>query len=388
MDASSPAAAPAATIVVVGPTLPFRGGISQYNTLLLRACRVLRPDTRFFSFSRQYPKWLYPGNSDREPASEGYAEPGTRYTIDSINPVTWWRTAREVSRLAPDLVVFHWWTWFWAPCFAFMVRMLRRRGVRVAFICHNLADHDAHGPSAWISRCVIGMADAYLVHSSGHARELAASRPGRPVAMHPIPVYGHYPPATGALAKRGRLELLFFGFIRPYKGLDVLLQALEMLTDDEIHLTIIGEHWGDPTPLVERTEGRPGIELKLGYVSDEEAAEYFTRADFVMLPYVAATPSAVASVALHYDTPVIASRVAGLVDVVIEGATGMLVPPGDPAALADVLRVADRAAAAELRRGIAAFKQENSWETLCQALAGLAVVGGKKVDSGADRVGL
>lgn len=365
-------------MVVVGPVLPYRGGISQYNTLLLRACRILRTETHFFSFSRQYPKWLYPGKSDREPESEGYAEPGTRYTIDSINPVTWWRTVRDILRLEPGLVVLHWWTWFWAPCFAFMIHMLRRRGVRVAFICHNLADHDAHGASAWISRRMIGMADAYLVHSSGHARELEARFPGRPVATHPIPVYGHYPPATGALPKRGRLELLFFGFIRPYKGLDVLLEALEVLADDKVHLTIVGEHWGDSASLVQRTTGRPGIELKLGYMSDEEVAEHFARADFIMLPYTAATPSAVASVALHYDTPVIASRVAGLVDVVIEDSTGILVPPGDPAALAEALRLADRHKAAELQQGIARFKQRNSWETLYLALAGLARTAGSE----------
>jgi len=368
-------------MVVVGPVLPFRGGISQYNTLLLRACRGLWPDTRFFSFSRQYPKWLYPGKSDREPASEHHLEPGVRYTIDSMNPLTWWRTAREISRGAPGLVVFHWWTWFWAPCFASMIWMLRRRGARVALICHNLADHDAHGISATISRAVIGMADAYLVHSSEHARELAADRPGRPVAMHPIPVYGHYPPAKGTLAKRGRLELLFFGFIRPYKGLDVLLDALDRLDDDDIHLTIIGEHWGDSAPLVRRTEGRPNIELKLGYMSDEEAAEHFERADFVMLPYTAATPSAVASLALHYETPILASRVAGLVDVVVEGSTGMLVPPGDARALAETLRNTSREMAAGLGQGIAQFKARNSWTALCGALTGLAFE--MKADQGA-----
>jgi glycosyltransferase involved in cell wall biosynthesis len=373
LDSNLPPALPKANIVVVGPIAPFRGGIAQYNSLLLEACNTLALRARFFSFKRQYPRWLYPGKSDRDPDLDGgHTEPGVRYTIDSVNPITWWRTAREIVGLEPDLVVFHWWTWFWAPCFLSMVWILRLRGTRIGMICHNLVDHDTRGIGAWISRRIIGMADVYLVHSSEHAENLAMEWPDKAVAMHPIPVFGNYPAASGTLRKRGRIELLFFGFIRPYKGLDVLLDALELLKDEEIHLTVIGEYWGDPGELIRRTEGYPGIQLHLGYMANAEAAEYFDRADFVMLPYTSATPSAVAAVAYHYDTPIIASRVAGIMDVVLDGQTGILFPANNPGALAEILRTVTRARSVELSAGIAQFKQRVNWESLCRALAGLA----------------
>lgn len=358
-------------MAVVGPTLPFRGGIAQYNTRLRRAFER-RSDIRFFSFSRQYPKWLYPGANDRDPDAHGHREPGVDYTIDSINPLTWWRTMRTIRRLAPALVVFHWWTFFWAPCFMAMIHWLKRRNIRVALICHNLADHDARGFKAALSRRVIDMADAYLVHSRAQADELARRHPGHQVECHPIPLYGQYPAASGRLPRRGRLELLFFGFIRPYKGLDVLLDALAELQDPDVYLTVVGEHWGDASALVARCAGNPNIELHLHYMSDAEAAEYFHRADFVVLPYTSATPSAVASLAFQYDTPVIASRVGGLVDVVVDGETGILVTPADAASLADALRSANRDLARQLISGIAGFKDLYTWQSLATALKRLA----------------
>lgn len=355
-------------IAVVGPVLPYRGGIAQYNTLLARAFATHQCDACFFSFSRQYPQWLYPGAGDRDPSFENHVEPGVHYTIDSINPLTWWKTARAIAQQAPDLVVFHWWTAFWAPCFMTMIWLLKRRGIRVALICHNLVDHDASGLKAAISRHVIGMADACLVHSTEHAGILKREWPRKSVVQHPIPVYGHYPPPRGTLAKRGRLELLFFGFIRPYKGLDVLLEALETLADRDVRLTVIGEHWGNPEALVRETADNANVELHLLYMSDAEAAEYFHRADFVVLPYKSATPSAVASLAYHYDIPIIASRVAGLVDVVVDGQTGILVPPRDQRALADAIRVASRDQSRQLAEGVAIYKKTHGWDSLCATL--------------------
>jgi glycosyltransferase involved in cell wall biosynthesis len=355
-------------IAIIGPVLPYRGGIAQYNSLLSRSFADGDSEACFFSFSRQYPQWLYPGASDRDPTLVGHVESGVQHTIDSINPLTWWKTVHEIAAGNPELVVFNWWTVFWAPCFTVMIWLLKRRGFRVAFICHNLVDHDASGLKAAVSRHVIGMADAYFVHSSEHMDILRREWPHKATGLHPIPVYGHYPPARGTLAKRGRIELLFFGFIRPYKGLDVLLDALKMLADKDVYLTVVGEHWGDPKAMIEETTGCSNIELHLRYVSDAEAAEYFERADFVVLPYKMATPSAVASVAFHYDTPIIASRVAGLVDVVIDGQTGFLVPPDDPNALAGILKTINRAQSQQLGEGVARYKMTHGWDSLRSAL--------------------
>lgn len=357
---------------MVGPVLPFRGGIAHYNSMLFRALLDSGVDARLFSFSRQYPKLLYPGANDRDPALEGYLEPGVDYSIDSINPLSWWKTAQAIARTKPDLVVFHWWTVFWAPCFWFMAKCLKRHDIRIGIICHNLVDHDAGKLKARISQAVLGVADVYLVHSSEHANILRATHPEAAVAQHPIPVYGHYPQPKEQLAKRGRLELLFFGFIRPYKGLDVLIEAMRKLNDDEVHLTVIGEHWGKPDELLAQVTDLPNIDLHLGYMSDEDAAAHFARADFIVLPYRKATGSAVASVAFHYDKPLIASRTGGLPDVVVEGVTGKLVPPGDASALADVIRQTNRHSASALSAGVRQFKKVNDWNSMCSQLVRLS----------------
>lgn len=340
--------------------------------MLYRALKENGVQVDLFSFSRQYPKILYPGANDRDPSLNGYREPSAQYTIDSINPFTWWATARRIIREQPDMVVFHWWTVFWAPCFAFLIYLLKRRNIRITLICHNLADHDASALKTRISRHILNMADAYLVHSSEHRDALHLARPGIPVVQHPIPTYGHYPVARNNLPKRGRLELLFFGFIRPYKGLDVLIEAMRYLNDSNVYLTVIGEYWGESSSLSKKISEFPNIESYLRYMSDEEAADYFERADFLVLPYKAATGSAVASVAFHYDKPIIASRVGGLPDVVIDGLTGKLVPPNDPSALAEILRETSRAEALSISDGVRDFKKTNDWNSLCRQLIALS----------------
>lgn len=364
---------PKPKIVLVGPTLPFRGGIAHYNTLLFRALRENGLSSTGYSFSRQYPRWLYPGQSDLDPSYDGFKEPGIDYIIDSVNPWTWWRTARKIAAKSPDLVVFHWWTVFMLPCFWIMMFVLRQHGIKTALICHNLADHDAAGLKAAASRRMLAQPDAYLVHSSEHAAILAEEHPGKPLVRHPLPVYGHYPAAQGALPRRGRLELLFFGFIRPYKGLDLLIDALSSLNDPQVFLTVVGEPWGDTAALLRHAQTAPNVELHLSYASDEQASEYFARADLVVLPYRAATGSAVASLAIGYGKPILATRTGGLPDVVIEDLNGFLVPPNDSAALASAIGSISREQLVAMEAGTRSVRNDLSWSSLASGMSQLAL---------------
>ena len=269
-------------------------------------------------------------------------------------------------------MVFHWWTVFWLPCFLTMWALLHRRGLRIALICHNLVDHDASAIKKWLAQVALSRADAYVVHSKEHARILSERYPGARIARHVIPVYSHYPAPVGSLAKRGRLELLFFGFIRPYKGVEVLIEALTRLDDHDVHLTVVGEHWGSPEELQRVAAAAPNVELHLQYSSDSEAAEYFHRADVVVLPYRAATGSAVAAMALHYDKPMIATRTGGLPDVVIDGQTGILISPSNVDELVDSLRHMTRDEARRLSTGVGLFKRQFGWESMARALSELS----------------
>jgi glycosyltransferase involved in cell wall biosynthesis len=167
------------------------------------------------------------------------------------------------------------------------------------------------------------------------------------------------------------LELLFFGFVRPYKGLDVLLEALRRLNDAQVFLTVIGEMWSQKQLHLAEAIRAPNVDLHPRFMGASEVAAYFERADYLVLPYRAASGSAVASVAFRYDTPLIGSRIGGLKDVIVEGLTGWPIPPGDVKALANAIGRTTRAEAERLASGVIAFKTSHNWQSLCNSLVSL-----------------
>lgn len=360
-------------IALIGPVLPFRGGIAQYTTRLRRAL-ASKCALQTISYHRQYPAWLYPGKSDREPNQASYREPGVEYILDSVNPLSWRRAIRFITADHCDLAVFDWWTLFWAPAIALMARSVRRRGVRVAFICHNLADHDSGLLKRKLAKLLLSPADAYLVHSTEQKTSLESSLPGKMVITHPVPLFDQFPPPSEQLPKRGRLELLFFGFIRPYKGLEVLVDALARLGDTQVYLTVVGEPWLPADELRKRIDAThaPNIELHLDYVDDQAAANFFGRADLVVLPYLSASGSGVAAMAFHYGCPILATRTGGFPDVITEGETGFLVMPGSVEDLANAIRSLTRAGLEIMRECVLARKARFTWDSLAECVLQIA----------------
>jgi glycosyltransferase involved in cell wall biosynthesis len=360
-------------LALVGPVTPYRGGIAQYTTALRRAL-ARRCELHTISFRRQYPAWLYPGKSDREPGPGDLAEPQVDYLLDALNPFTWTAAARSIAARGCELAIIDWWTLFWAPAFALIARMLRARGVPVLFLCHNLFDHDSNPIKRAIASRLLAQADVYLVHGSVQADALRRQFPGKHVVVHPHPTYDRFPAPMQPLPRRGRLELLFFGFIRPYKGLDTLIAALAKLNDPEVHLSIVGEPWCpvDQLRAEVQASGAPNVDLHLDYVDDESAARFFARADLVVLPYRAATSSGVAAVAYHYDRPILATRVGGLPDVIEEGRTGFLVDADSPEQLAACLKHLSRERLDAMGSAVRSFKSRFTWDSLATALLGLA----------------
>lgn len=366
----STAASAAPRIALFGPVWPYRGGIAQYTTRLKRALESIS-DLSTISFKRQYPEWLYPGESDKEPDVENEQEPDVSYLIDALSPLSWRRAARTIIAKGCDHAILSWWTLFWAPAFAYIAWHLRRHGIRTSLLCHNLFDHDSKGIKPVISKWLLSAADGYIVHAKEQARILQALYPGKPVLQRLHPIYDHFPDASEHLPKRGKLEILFFGFIRPYKGLDILLEAMQLLADPEIHLTIAGESWGDESAISRATQlSGINVEAHLEYIDNRRAAAFFERADVVVLPYLSATGSGVVTLAYHYRKAVLASKVGGLEDAVIPGRTGWLVPPGSAQALADALADMDRHSASALKDGIEIFINENSWDAMATSILG------------------
>lgn len=352
-------------VALIGPVLPFRGGIAQHTTMLHRAMPELGEHLTI-SFTRQYPALIFPGESDRDPAYEGHEETGVDYLIDSLNPLTWRKAVKRVLDYGADIVVLPWWTVYWAFCFRYIAKSLRKRGVEVVFFCHNVVEHESAGWKSWLTRQVLGQAQRFVVHTREDEANLKHLIPDASVRVHVHPIYDQFPAPNGDWPQRGRLELLFYGFVRPYKGLDLLVDAMAKVEGD-VHLTIAGEFWDGEDEVraqIEAMDLADRIELRPRYHTDEETAELFARSDVVVLPYRSATGSGVVPVAYHYDKPVIVSRVGGLPDVVKDGVTGRVLPPEDIDALADAINALDREQAQAMVPAIQALKRSMTWTSL------------------------
>jgi glycosyltransferase involved in cell wall biosynthesis len=327
---------------LIGPTYPYRGGIAHYTTLLAEALRE-QHEVLLISFSQQYPRWLFPGKSDRDP-SERPLRTDAEYLLNPLNPLSWRRTLRRLKEWQPDVVVMPWWVPFWAPAWSALGRGIRRLPGRpkLIFICHNVMPHERGKLGfllPWVTRQTLTPGDGFILHASSDEQILRQILPRARCRVTPIPTYGALGGQTNALPvalPTDRPLLLFAGFVRPYKGLDVLLEAMA-LVKRPLHLLVAGEFWQGTVTYKEQIAllglGE-SVTLLDEYLPDETLAACMNRADVVVLPYRSATQSAVVQVAFGYGRPVITTNVGGLAEVVTHEKTGLVVPPEDPVALA------------------------------------------------------
>ena len=372
-------------IALVGPVHPWRGGIAQYLGLLGESL-MPRAEVRGVTFTRQYPGFLFPGESQRDPKAEPPRFPVSA-RLDSIAPWSWRATARALEAFAPGLVLLKWWLPFFGPAFASAVGPLRDRGTKVVLVCDNLVPHERRpfdGPfTGWMLR----NSDGYLVMSESVERDLDRLKPGAPHRRVLHPLYAQFDRGRFTRASaRERLGLdgevaVFFGYVRHYKGLDVLLDAWPRVRAERpATLVVAGEFYEDAAPYraqVERVNaaagtaagaaGPPGDAVRLldRYLPDDEVEALFKAADVVVLPYRSATQSGVTHVAYALGVPVITTDVGGLSETVRPDVTGLVVPPADPAALAQaIVRFFRDRMGPRLREGVAALQAEHSWSVL------------------------
>jgi glycosyltransferase involved in cell wall biosynthesis len=329
--------------VLIGPTYPYRGGISHYTTLLYQHLSAVH-ETKLYSFKRQYPSFLFPGRTDKDPSGSPLQVP-CEYLLDPLNPLTWLETFRRTQRERPDAVIIQWWVPYWALALASVAFLLRRfTPVKVVFICHNIVPHEGSIVDTFLTRLALAQGQYFILQSQKDLSDLKALLPHAQAVRTVLPLYDTYQwevmeeaAAKAALGLAGPV-VLFFGFVRKYKGLEYLIRALpQVLRNLPAQLLIVGEFWEDRDAHLEMIE-KLGLQQHVTvvdrYVPNEEIGLYFSAADVVVLPYVDATQSAVISLAYAFDKPVITTDVGGLPEVVTDGETGFVVPPRDHAALA------------------------------------------------------
>ena len=370
-------------ICLLGPTYPYRGGIAHYATWL---CRELRRDheVKFISFRRQFPLCIYPGGkTDKDPSREQLRVADVEYRLDTINPLTWPTTARAVARFDPDLLIVPWWIAHFAPAFGTVCRLVRRWSPRteIVFWCHNVVDHESGRVKQMLSRWAFGLADRFLVHSEEDRANLVACLPGAQVAKRFLPTSADL--SQGRFSKeesRRRLGLppdvpvlLFFGYVRHYKGLADMLDAMALLKDRTNALLLVaGQFWKGQEIHLHKI-AQHGLEDRVrvlnDYIPNEDIPLYFGACDLVVLPYLSATGSAVVQVAFGFDRPVVATRVGSLPEVVNDGVDGLLTAPHDPGAFADaVVRALEPETLGRLNANVRSARDRFSWTDLIDGL--------------------
>jgi glycosyltransferase involved in cell wall biosynthesis len=323
-------------ITVIGPTSPYRGGISHYNTVL---CNELKKthEVQAISFTRLYPKMLFPGADQRDPNSKEKIECESTEIIDSINPLTWIKAADKIKATNPDLVIMYWWT----PYFTFNFRTLstlikQKTNAKILFICHNVSPHDARLVDKILTKHALKNADYFIVHAKEEKENLLKLIPNAKVTQHVHPIYDIFKEKyqkkedlTKTLNLRKKV-ILFFGFVRKYKGLKYLIRAMPKLIEKypDLDLLIVGEFWNDGLEDKEELLNSPvkdNIKLIDYYVPNENVGNYFEASDICVLPYITATNSGIVQTAFGFDKPVIVTKVGGLPEVVEHNKTGLVI---------------------------------------------------------------
>ncbi len=367
--------------VVVGPVYPYRGGIAHYTTFLHQALQARGHDVTVLSFRRQYPRFLFPGRSDRDPSLTAPIVPA-EFLLDPIDPLTWWKAASFAAERAPEGLVIQWWVPFWAPAFGLLIRLVRRRThARIVCICHNVEPHESVMLNRQAARFVLGQCDLLVVHSEEEAKKAQSLLPGIAIARCPMPTYGGLKPATelckaGARASLGlkaEYVLLFFGLVRPYKGLALLLEALALARQQvPAHLLVVGEFWEPKYRYlrqIHKLELGEHVTIVDRYVPNEDLATYFAAADVLVLPYLSATQSAALQLGFSFGLPAIATAVGGFKEELQHGVNGLLVEPGSATALAAaIIDFWQCSLAQKLSAGVRKVANRFSWEAVVSLL--------------------
>lgn len=338
-------------IALLGPAWPYRGGPALFMTFLHE---VLGKDfeVHFVNFRMMYPRLLFPGTTPLDLSKEHHrAVPGPRL-LHSLNPYYWWLTARHLHRIQPDLIVFDWYQPFFGPMYfgigLMLPRSLRRR---IVFITENVISHEARSVDRLLTRLGLHWSKAFVALSAKVERDLAPFARNAPIHRSELPVFTGFRQEEGLtqdicrsklnVPLQGRM-LLFFGYIRHYKGLDLLIQALALLNKEEEHfLLVAGECYENPalyTDIIDRSGLKDKVIFRNAYIPNEEVALWFGASDAVVLPYRSATQSGILQMANGFGVPAVVTNVGGLSEFLEDGKTGILVPEASSEAIAQGIR--------------------------------------------------
>jgi glycosyltransferase involved in cell wall biosynthesis len=364
-------------IIILGTAYPLRGGIAHYNALLYEALSK-KHLVDVITFKRQYPALLFPGKTQIETEGEMLRVP-SKLLVDSINPMNWIAVGNEINRRKPDVLIMKYWLPFFGPCFGTIARRAKKNAhTKALYICDNVVPHEKRPGDTMFTRYALSAGDFFIVQSGAVERDLKSFFPAARYKKVAHPVYNIFGERMEKEMARQQLGignervLLFFGYVRAYKGLNVMLEAMTKLKDFNVKLYVVGEFYDDKEKYEKQIKDyglQNSVVVNSDYVANDKVGVYFSAADVVMLPYISATQSGIAQIAYNFNKPVIATNVGGLGEVVHDNVTGFVVEPNNADAIANaVRRYFDENREAEFAAKVELEKKKYSWETMTNAI--------------------
>jgi glycosyltransferase involved in cell wall biosynthesis len=335
-------------IIIVGPANPLRGGIATFNERMAQELINEGHRVTIFTFSLQYPGFLFPGKTQytTDPAPNGM---DIRICVNSVNPFNWIKIGRILKKLKPDVLVLRFWIPFMGPCLGTIGKIAKKnKHTKVVGFFDNVIPHEHRPGDHLFTSYFIRQCDRFITLSQQVLNDLRTFTASKPAHLIRHPIYDHYGAKItheDATAKIGvsanSRYILFFGFIRSYKGLDLLLEAMgdARIKNSNIKLIVAGEFYEDEKPyysIIEKHQLEDRVVLRTEYISDEAVKYYFGAADLVVQPYRTATQSGITQMAYHFEKPMVVTNVGGLPEIVPEGKAGYVVAP-EPAAIANAI---------------------------------------------------
>ncbi len=368
-------------IIIVGTAHPYRGGLAAFNERLALQFQKEGHHVEMYTFTLQYPGFLFPGKTQftNDPAPAGIT---ISRKINSCNPFNWIKVGNQIRNKKPDMVVFAYWMSFMAPCFGTIAKQIRKNHkTRCIGLIHNMIPHEPNVLDKYLPPYFVKQMDGFTTLSHAVIKDIDQfDKHNKPKSWAPHPIYDHYGELIDKIEARKQLGLsadgkyvLFFGFIRDYKGLDLLIDAFGdlRLQDMGVRLLVAGEFYGDPQPYLNRIRSLDISDIVIlhnDYIPDNKVNLYFRACDIVAQPYKTATQSGVTQVAFHFERPMLVTNVGGLPEIVPDGKIGYVVNP-DAQDIADALvRYYKENKEEEFTVGVREEKRKYGWDRMTAAV--------------------
>ena len=362
-----------AKIFIIGPAYPLRGGLATFDELFCKAFNEQGHHCEIISYSLQYPNFLFPGSTQFDTSGNEPQNIKIHTLINSVNPLSWIKTARFIKKQKPDFIVFRFWIPFMGPALGSIARLVRKSGVKVLAITDNVIPHETRPGDVAFAKYFINACDGFVTMSKAVMGDLEkfTTTTHKKYLLHPLYTsFGEKLNKHDARIALGLPEdkqiVLFFGLIRKYKGLDMLLDAFnELKVNPNIVLVIAGEFYEDKQPyldLIEKYQIQNQVILHGKFIANEDVKLYFSAADLVALPYKSATQSGVTQVSFHFEVPTLVTNVGGLGEIIPDKIAGYVVEPNGKAIAEAIKDYFENNRMHSFTEGMKKEKQKYDWK--------------------------